>query len=291
MTSSEEMQFSVESCRGDGGGVTLLSTEALNRKSLYLTNQQGQKLLKVLVKDEAQKRQNTQHAQLKVITYGINRAWLWRDRPSDPEIAILHDGVELTYHGVQNEDMTPKVHIKAMTGQYTTLIEDSLHLPHDTEHPVPLFSLETGYANQREVTNPVTKVAHVMSAGSFEPVRFDFYLASGAIDMQAFINSMYFFSMFWTQDYLLAVKNHPLTSERIIAPITFFPMGKYQIAVRRSFSSHLARARLHFYSNKNYYEKLMNRRTATIAIDGTLNWSTMKEEEMRLRSDTKNVVK
>ncbi len=70
----------------------------------------------MLVKDEAQKRQNTQHAQLKVITYGINRAWLWRDRPSDPEIAILHDGV-VTCYGVQNEDMTPKVRIKAITGQ------------------------------------------------------------------------------------------------------------------------------------------------------------------------------
>ncbi len=65
---------------------------------------------------------------------------------------------------------------------------------------MPLFRLETGYANQHEFTNPGTKVAHVMSAGSFEPVRFDFYLASGAIDMQAFVNSMYFFSMIWTQD-------------------------------------------------------------------------------------------
>lgn len=290
MTSSEKMQFSAESCRMDGG-VTMLWTEALNRNSLYLTNLQGQKLLKVLVKDEPQKCHNTQHAQLKVITYGINRALLWRDRPNDPEIAILHDGVELTYHGGKSEGMMPKVHIKAMTGQYTTLIDDSLHLPHDTEHPVPLFSLETGYANQREVTNPVTKVAHVMSAASIEPVRFDFYLASGAIDMQAFVNTMYCLNMFWTQDYLLAIKNHPLTSGRIIAPITFFPMGQYQVAVRRSFSSHSGRPRLHFYNNKNYYEKLMNRRTASIATDGTLNWSTMKDEEKRLRCDTQNAVK
>lgn len=273
--------FTAEGCHADGS-ITMLASEASNRKNLYVTNPHGQKLLKVFVKSEAQKNQGTQHAQLKIITYGVNRAWLWKDRPSDPEIAILHDGVELTYHGGQNEDMTPKVHIKAMTGRYTTLIDDSLFLPHDTKHPVPLFSLETGYANQREVSNPVTKVAHVMSTGSCEPVRFDFYLAGAGIDMQAFVNSMYFFNLFWTQDYLQVVKNLPLTSGRIIAPITFFPMGQYQIVVRRSISSHTGRPRLHFYNNKNYYEKLMNRRTATTNADGTLSWSTMKEEDLRV---------
>lgn len=276
--------FTAQNRHADGS-ITMLATEIANRKTLYLTNSHGQKLLKISVKSEAQKHQDTQQAQLKIVTYGINRAWLWRDRPSDPEIVSLHDGVELTYHGGQNGDKTPKVHIKVMTGRYITLIEDSLHLPHDTEHPVPLFSLETGYANQRGVTNPVTKAAHVMSAGSFEPVRFDFYLAGGEIDKQAFVNSMYFFNVFWTQDYLLAVKNHPLTSGRIIAPITFFPMGHYKIVVRRSISSYAGRPRLHFYNNKNYYEKLMNRRIAMLNADGTLDWSTMREEDMRLRSE------
>lgn len=277
--------FTVQSLNADGG-VTMLATEAEHRKSLYLTNQHGQKLLKLSVKSEVQKVQGKQHAQLKVITYGINRAWLWQDRPSDPEIVILHDGVELTYHGGQNGDKAPKVHIKVTTGRYTTLIEDSLSLPFDIEHPVPLFSFDTGYANQRGVTSPVTKAAHVMAAGSSEPVRFDFYLAGAGIDMQAFVNSMYFFNLFWTQDYLMAAKNHPLTSGLIIAPITFFHMGQYQLAVRRSISTHTGRPRLHFYSNKNYYEKLMNRRTATRNADGTLDWSTMRAEDARLRGES-----
>ncbi len=185
--------FTAQSLNADGS-VTMLETEAEHRKSLYLTNQHGQKLLKLSVKSEAQKVQGTQHAQLKVITYGINRAWLWQDRPSDPKIVILHDRVELTYHGGQNGDKAPKVHIKVTTGRYITLIEDSLSLPHDIEHPVPLFSLETGYANQWGVISPVTKAAHVMATGSSKPVRFDFYLAGAAIDMQAFLNSMYLYS-------------------------------------------------------------------------------------------------
>ncbi len=277
--------FFTAQSRHPDGSVSMLATEVENRKALYLTNLHGQKLLKISVKSEAHKHQGTQHAQIKVITYGIDRAWLWRDRPSDPDIARLHDGVELTYHGGASGDMTPKVHIKVTTGRYTTLIDDSLHLPHNTEHPVPLFSLETGYANRREVTNRVNKAAHVMDAGSSEPVRFDFYLAGADIDMHAFVNSMYFFNFFWTQDYLLMAKNLPLTSGLIIAPITFFRMGQYQLAVRRSVSSHAGRPRLHFYNNKNYYEKLMNRRTATPNADGSLTWSTMREEDARLRDE------
>ena len=84
----------------------------------------------------------------------------------------------------------------------------------------------------------------------------------------------------------MAAKNHPLTSGLIIAPITFFHMGQYQLAVRRSISTHTGRPRLHFYSNKNYYEKLMNRRTATRNADGTLDWSTMRAEDARLRGES-----
>ena len=277
--------FFTAQSRHPDGSVSMLAIEAENRKALYLTNLQGQKLLKISVNSEARKHQGTQHAQLKIITYGINRAWLWRDRPSDPNIARLHDGVGLTYHGGSSGDMKPKVHLKVTTGRYATLIDDSLHLPHDTEHPVPLFSLETGYANRREVTQPVTKSAHVMDAGSSEPVRFDFYLAGADIDMHAFVNSMYFFNLFWTQDYLLTAKNLPLTSGLIIAPINFFRMGQYQLVVRRSVSSHVGRPRLHFYNNKNYYEKLMNRSTATTSSNGSLTWSTMREEDARLREE------
>ena len=276
--------FTAESLNADGR-VTMLATVPENKKSLYLTNQHGQKLMKVLVKSEAQKFRGMEHAQLKIITYGVNRAWLWRDRPSDPEIVILHDGVELTYHGGQNIDKTPKVHIKLTTGRYGTLIEDSLSLPQDIDHPAPLFSLETGYANQREATTSVTKISHVIASGSSGPVRFDFYLVGAMFNMSAYINSMYFFNLFWTHDFLMTEKNCPLTNGLIIAPITFFRLGQYQIAVRRSISSHAGRPRILFYSNKNYYGKLMDRRVAFPNADGSINWSTMSEEDSRLRRE------
>ena len=45
--------FTAESLNADGR-VTMLATVPENKKSLYLTNQHGQKLMKVLVKSEAQ---------------------------------------------------------------------------------------------------------------------------------------------------------------------------------------------------------------------------------------------
>ena len=127
------------------------------------------------------------------------------------------------------------------------------------------------------------KKCHCLSAGSEDPVRFDVYVSSADIDIPAFVDSMYFFNLFWTQDYLIATKDHPLTSGLIIAPIIFFRMGDYLVMVRRSLSKYCGRPRLQFYSNKNYYEKLMNRRTARPNPDGTLAWSTLAEDETRLR--------
>ena len=264
------------------GGVTMLAHETVNRRTLYLVSQSGQKLLKVLVKSEADTNLDKPHAQIKLIPYGIKRATVWQDKPSDPQLAILRDGVDLTYHGGRKTDQAPKVHIKATTG-YTTLIDDSLTLPADADLPVPLFSLESGYANQRALTNPVTKSGHVIPAGDHLSVRFDLYLAGASIDMTTFVNSIYFFNMFWTQDYLIAAKKSPLTSGQIIAPITFCRMGHYQVAIRRSLSNYNGRPHLQFYNNKNYYAKLMNRRIAALNTDGTLNWSTMAQEDARLR--------
>lgn len=262
----------------------LVYDEAKNLKALYLTNQFGQKLLKIVVNSEAQKTRDTNHAQIKIVTYGIKRAWIWRDLPSDPDIVTLRDGIDLTYHGGPKGDQAPKVHVKITMGRYVTLIDDSLRLPTDVDYPVPLFSFETGHANQRELTDPVVKPAHVIGSGSNQAVRFDLYLAGATLDMGAFVNSVYFMNLFWTQEYLAAVKRSPLISGQIVAPIAFFSMGQYRIVVRRSLSNYAGRPRLHFYNNKNYYEKLMSRRTATPNPDGTLSWSTMAEDEARLRA-------
>lgn len=269
--------------RTTDGKVNMLATERESRKALYLTNQHGQKLLKIAIKNEPQKYQGNLCAQLKIITYGIKRVWLWRDSPTDPKIITLHNEVELTYHGGPNGNVTPKAHLKIKTGRYTTLMEDSLCLPLNTQNPVPLFSFETGYANEYNLTNPVTKKAHIVKVGSCEPVRFDIYLAGATFNIKTFFHSMYFFNLFWTPDYLMEVKNHQLSSGLIIAPIIFLTLGEYQLVVRRSLSNHGGRPRLHFYNNKNYYEKFMNRPIATRNSDGTLNWSTMKERDTSLR--------
>lgn len=254
-----------------------------DRKTLYLTNANGQKLLKIVVKNESCFESDGQYAQIKIVPYGIKRALVWRDLPSDPLHPILHDDVTLTYHGGKGAGQAPKVHVKATTG-YRTLIDDSLELHSDLDFPVPVFSLETGFANQRALVNPVTKKCHCLAAGSQAPVRFDVYVASASMDIPAFVDSMYFFNLFWTQDYLIASKDHPLTSGLIIAPIMFFRMGGYQVVVRRSVSKYCGRPRLQFCSNKNFYDKLMNRRTARPNPDGTLAWSTMAEDEARLRA-------
>ncbi len=267
-----------------GGGVTMLAQEPADRKALYLTNQHGHKLLKMLVKSEPHSQLDKHHAQIKLIPYGIKRAIVWKDLPTDPQLVTLRDGVDLTYHGDQKADQSPKVHVKASSG-YTTLIDEALSLPADVDVPVPLFSFDTGYANQRPLTNAVTQSCHVAPSGHRLAVRFDLYLASASMDMQAFFDSMYFFNLFWTQEYLAAAQNSPLTSGLIIAPITFYPMGEYQMVVRRSLAKHHGRPQLQFYSNKNYYAKLMNRPTAWHDAQGKLVWSTMAQDDARLRAE------
>lgn len=274
--------FTAESLNADGG-ITMLDHAVEDRKLLYLTNANGQKLLKIVVKNEGCSESDGQYAQIKIVPYGIKRALVWRDLPSDPLHPILHDDVTLTYHGGKGPGQAPKVHVKATTG-YRTLIDDSLELHSDLDVPVPVFSLETGFANQRALVNPVTKKCHSLAAGSQEPVRFDVYVSSADMDIPTFVDSMYFFNLFSTQDYLITSKNHPLTSGLIIAPIMFFRMGDYQVVVRRSVSKYCGRPRLQFCSNKNFYDKLMNRRTARPNPDGTLAWSTMAEDEARLRA-------
>ena len=149
--------FTSES-QNESGSVTMLAQGPEDRKVLYLTNQLGHKLLKIVVKSEPGSHHNKQHAQIKLIPYGIKHAIVWQDQPSDPKLVALHDGVDLTYRGGKDNDQTTKVHIKATAG-YATLIDDSLNLPADVEMPVPLFSFDTGYDNQRPLANHVTKKA------------------------------------------------------------------------------------------------------------------------------------
>lgn len=262
------------------GELTMVSYEEKNNKSFYLTNFYGDKLLKISLKSEPSKSLKEVHAQIKIIGYGVKSAHVWKDQPNDPSIERIFHLTELTYHGVCLNEKKPKIHIKAQSG-YKTLIDDILHLPSSIDLPVPLFAMEPGYRNLKTNADIVKKKSHVISTEKDSYERIDFYLASADMNFDKFINSMYFFNIFWTQNYLATATNNELTSGKIIAPINFLRIGEFILIVRRSLSIHQGRPRLIFYNNKNYYDKLMSRSLAYKRQDGTIIWSTMAEEEMR----------
>jgi hypothetical protein len=267
--------FTPESLSVDGS-VRVLEPVAGSQDRLYLTNQCGRKLLQIVIKDEPVSNICGQFAQIKLIPYGIRRARVYNDKPSDPSIEVISQGIEFTYHGGPKGDAAPKVHLKAANG-YKTLVDCSLSLSSDIPRPAPLFTLEPGYEYDKPLTSRISKRAHVIETGHHKPVRFDLYLAGKGFDLQAFVESMYFHNLFSTPDFLIRARNCPLNSGLIIAPILLCEMGRYTVFVRRSLSRHAGRPFLQFYNNADYFEKLMNRRTAWIDGSGQPRWSTMEE--------------
>jgi len=263
------------------GSVRMIEAVSVMRSRLYLVNQHRRKLVQLVLKNESGIGKGTQHAQIKLIPYGTRRARIYRDQPNDPSIEVLHSGVELTYHGGAKDNQAPKIHLKAATG-YKTLVDCSLNLSCDTSHPVPLFTFEPGHDFNKLKADEITKSAHIAEAGHTQPVRFDLYLAGRSFDVAAFVNSVYFFNLFWTPDYLIRAQHCPLGSGLIVAPVMIYQMGAYAILVRRSLSRHHGRPYLQFYNNASYYEKLMHRRTAWVDANGQTCWSTMAKEEERL---------
>lgn len=261
----------------------MIETGSAAHSRLYLVNQHRRKLLQLVLKNESTKDNGTQHAQIKVIPYGTRRARIYRDHPNDPSIEVLHNGVELTYHGGAKDNQAPKVHLKAATG-YKTLVDCSLSLSSDTPHPVPLFTFEPGHDFNKLIADKISKSAHVAEAGHTQPVRFDIYLAGRNFDVAAFVNSVYFFNLFWTPDYLIRTQHCSLSSGLIVAPVMIYLMGAYTVLIRRSLSRHHGRPYLQFYNNASYYEKLMNRRTAWVDANGQTRWSTMAKDEVRVLS-------
>jgi len=264
------------------GSISMFVGPGESRKAFYLTNANHDKLLKLSIKSEPHTKQQHPHAQIKIIGRGIKEARVWEDKPGDPKRVRLPESVEMTYHGALKGEMAPKLHLKASSG-YKTLINESLELPASTDLPLPLFALECGYKNKQSKNNPVTKKGHVTSTEVDDFVRIDFYLTSVNGDFEAFFNSMYLFSFLFNQEYLSAHQNHPLTGGQIIAPIELFRMGDYVLMVRRSISRYRGRPHFCFYSNKNYYAKMMNRKFAWKGNDGHMMWSTMAKEDERLR--------
>lgn len=248
---------------------------------LYMLNRYGRKLLQLIIKDEPSAKHEAAFAQIKIIPYGIRRVQAFRDDVRVPSINLLGRQAELTYHGVGSSAQPPKIHLKSPQG-YTTLINCSLPLGATLERPVPLFTLEPGWDFHKPITDAVARKCHVVSASNDQPVRFDVYLAGRQLDFEKFVKSMYFLNMLWTPDYLIKSANSPLQGGPIVAPMQFHTMGNYTLLVRRSLSRHVGRSLVQFYDNANYYEKAMCRPVAWRNEDGTMQWSTLLEEELRL---------
>jgi hypothetical protein len=199
-----------------------------------------------------------------------------------------HYWLELTYHGGSKNDHTPKIHLKIAAlskNRYRTLVDCSLCLDSAIPRLAPVCSFFSGYEFDRPMTDKISKKSHVFQVDSTRPIRFDFYLSGKDFDHHAYINSMYSMNMFFSLDYLIAKENSPLHGLPIVQPITGFAMKDYYLWVRCSRSTHEGKSFLQFYNNADYYEKIMNRRTAGIDQNGRTRWSTMLDEERRITDD------
>lgn len=255
------------------------------KSSLYIRNEHGKKLLKLVLNDEAFKRNNKSFAQIKIIRYKTKKARVYTDSSNDPNIIKLFDNVELTYHGGPKDNENPKIHLKCQTShgtRYRTLLDCSLSLAKDAQILCPLFSLFPGHLCKNTANDRIRRKAHQFIINSSNPVRLDFYLSGAVIDMERFINSMYSINMFHSLDYLLAKDNCPFQNSPIIQPITGFKMKGYYLWVRCSSILHAGNPFLQFYNNSNYYNKVMNRRIAYPNNDGSLTWRTMMEKEQEI---------
>lgn len=240
-------QFTPETLNEDGSLRVLQRVEE-NRNAVYITNQFGKKLLKLSIRGENRSSaEDIGSAQIKIIRYGLKKACVWRDEPNDPKII-------------------------------------SLSLPKDMHHPVPLFALETGYSNQIKNEEQHRKKAHYVATEHSGPVRFDFYLAAKGFSYEKFVMSAYFFNMFSTIDYLSKAQSGVFNSGQIIGPILFLPVRDFVLVARRSVSNYNGQPMLHFYQNRDYYSKLMDRPTAYQNADGTYTWSTLREDEERINA-------
>jgi hypothetical protein len=284
--------FDFRSKNSDGSFSMYQWTEN-SKDRLYIVNQHRKKLLQFVVKDEPHANQPVTFAQIKIIPYVVERAKVYNDQPGDPILFRIYSELELTYHGGSKGDHTPKIHLKIAApskNRYRTLVDCSLCLDSSIPRLAPICSFFSGYEYDKPMTVKISKKSHKFKVDSTYPVRFDIYLSGKDFDHHAYINSMYSMSMFFSLDYLIAKENSPLQGLPIVQPIMGFAMKGYYLWVRCSKSMHEGKAFIQFYNNADYYEKIMNRRTAWIDKNGRTHWSTMIDEERRITDDLRNEI-
>lgn len=276
------------------GSVKMLDLQDEPRSRLYILNSKGKKLLQLAVKNEPTQNDSSTFAQLKLIPYGLRKAQIWRNSPSDPQQTRLSNAweYELTYHGTGNQNQAPKIHlIEKRRGQkeYTTLIDMTLPLSQELFRFVPLFSMNPGFANAQLATEEVKKKAHVfhITEGS---VQLDFYISGSEAEIQLAFNTHHGLSLFFALDYLCTKKQGVLKPVIIAMPISGFRMGNYRIWVRCSLSDYSGRPMMQFYQNSRYYESFANRPIAWPDGQGGFSWSNIAEEDARTVQNTRETL-
>lgn len=256
---------------------------AFNR--LYIFNAHGKKLLKLILSDQKSGDKVPRNAQIKIIHYGLRKAVVWEDTPTDPKVIRMSglNGFEFTYHGPGADGQLPKVHvIKTSRGRkhYKDVLNSVLPLDHDLQRLVPLFSIRPGYDVDTQRQDKVNNKSHCFQCLHAEPTQIDLYLSSADIDPEGIINSHYGTALFFTFDHLSKQKRGVLIPADMLMPITGYTMGKYSVWVRCIRSTYRGRPLIELVQNADYYEKFANRKVAWHTVDGQMQWSTIVQEAM-----------
>ena len=194
------------------------------------------------------------NARIKIIHYGLRKALIWEDRPTDPKTIRLSraKSFEFTYHGPGRDRQEPMVHL-VERGQndrhYKDLLESVLSLDADLQQMVPIFSLCPGYDCETVSEENAIKKAHCFQVSEAGPVQIDFYLSSADVKPDSLINSHYGLALFFTFDHLHRKKRGVLIPAQMLMPITGHSMGKYCIWARCIRSEHRGRPFIQFMRN------------------------------------------
>lgn len=222
--------------RQEGGNqsVRMFDLQDQLRSRLYILNTMGRKLLQVAVRNEKSQHHGINCAQLKIIPYGLRKAQIWKNQPSDPTVIRLSSAFEyeLTYHGSGTRDQAPKIHVikkRSDQKEYTTLLDMTLPLSQDLFRLVPLFSFNPGFSKNQPANDPVQKKAHVFQISESNSVKLDFFLTGADSELQLVFNTHHGLSMFFGLDYLCSKKKGILIPVKIAMPISGFKMGDYRI--------------------------------------------------------------
>lgn len=278
-----------------GGSICMFCLDGKdeNKKSLNIYNSQGVRLFKIIAKSEGDKSETGEFAQIKIIPMKARKVLIYKNMPSDPEPKNLprFRDFEITYHGPTSRKKTPITHISEIqkSGKkiHKTLINKNFPINKNSNDAVSIISFFEG--NIFDNPKLPKEISEKSNAHNFKtPInyrsRIDVYASSSEADINSVLEGHYFFSFLFSPDYVLSSLNHPLIHTPISSPINIFRVKDYLVWVRCTVSEYRGRPYIQLFSNEKYYENFSNRVLAWKGSDGEMVWSTIKEEEEKLKN-------